>query len=56
MRPRLPGEGAVPLREMVVEFPDALPLSLECVPPADTPWDSDEWTTSVLASARRALA
>jgi sugar phosphate isomerase/epimerase len=53
---RLPGEGNVPLREMVAQLPEALPLSLECVPPADTTWDPLEWTTSVLASARRALA
>jgi sugar phosphate isomerase/epimerase len=52
---RLPGEGAVPLREMVAELPEELPLSLECVPPTDSAWDPLEWTTTVLTSARRAL-
>ncbi len=53
---RLPGDGSVPLREMVAELPDELPLSLECVAPSETAWDPDEWTSSVLTSARRVLS
>ena len=53
---RLPGDGSVPLHELVAQLPQELPLSLECVPPSDTPWDPDAWTSSVLTSARRVLS
>jgi sugar phosphate isomerase/epimerase len=49
---RPPGQGSAPLGSMLSALPADLPLSVECVPPDQSPVAALEWAELLLASAR----
>jgi sugar phosphate isomerase/epimerase len=52
---RMPGEGSLPLREILDALPAGLPLSVEVPRPNSTPLSAEEWAKRALTSTRRFL-